>query len=357
MGTFVRAVFAYAFRKKIFVLFTIAVVFFSAVFTSFAFRTGEALSYGNYVSEIGYRYTFVGDVGIIDDDFYRRFEKYGFIFSQMFPADEEYEVAYGTEKFTFDAGSLCNITDERVMKQIDGYEKYFDVGDIREQNALAVVSQDLSRRLGGVPVGSEIYLNGVAYTVAGVADLYETWGSFAGDVVSVNCDEFALSASRAGITVFCEKMISDFSLKKIANETGTSVNLSQRPAYIVLFTALSFAISALFAVNIAVLFYYFVRINDKFYAIFKILGAKRLTLALAIALPCAAFALIGATAGIGADYLIASFTVLLEEKVYLGFAGTATVFAVNVFCAFAGAAIAGYLYAGMSPSEGLSRAG
>lgn len=358
MNLFLKTVIKSIFRRKIFVLLIIGIVYFSAIFTSFSYRIGLAFAYVNTLESNGdFTYTFYGDSNgvITKDEFNVYFEKYEFIKSTIFPLDDSYCISLNGNIVDDNFSSLYVIYDTEILLQIKEYERYFSEADVINKNKIAVVSNDFAESVNISIFNLPIYVNNVEYTVVAVEDLYAIWGSEVGDIVLINSDELVLSSKKVGCSVYTEKQISNYRLKKIAENTETMINSTKESGYIVWFAILSFLICLLFAVNIFLLFNYFVKANDKFYAIFKILGIKSVRMSLAMALSSIMMAFVGASAGILTDYLLVSSIGLMGNKIYLGAAGSAAVLSINIFCSFSGAAFACYIHAKRLPAESLGR--
>lgn len=346
------------FRNKTFILLIIGIVYFSAIFTSFLYRIGLAFAYVNTLESNGdFTYTFYGDSNgvITKDEFNVYFEKYEFIKSTIFPLDDSYCISLNGNIIDDNFSSLYVIYDTEILLQIKEYERYFSEADVINKNKIAVVSNDFAESVNISIFNLPIYVNNVEYTVVAVEDLYAIWGSEVGDIVLINSDELVLSSKKVGCSVYTEKQISNYRLKKIAENTETMINSTKESGYIVWFAILSFLICLLFAVNIFLLFNYFVKANDKFYAIFKILGIKSIIMTCAMALPSIIISAIGAILGILTDYLLASYVTLLGIKIYLGAIGSIVVLILNIFCAFFGAAFACYIQAKRMPADSLRR--
>ena len=354
MNILMRTVFGFTFGKKTFVFLVTIIVYFATAFSAFTYRLGIAFAYDGIRSGEYFAYTFGGssEGPLTDGEFEKYFEKYGISGVSLYPADGELTIVV-EEETTFCLSYYC-VTDEQSLNQLQSDDSYFSVEDVRAQNKLAVVSVTLAEQL-EKGVGDVISVNGANYRIVAVDDVALTFGSQAGDLVLICSDELALGAKNVYKTVYLEKDIPRFRLKSIADSLGVQSITEKDMGFAVWFTILSIAVCALFAADVAVLFTSFVRANDKFYALFKILGIKQWLLACVAALPCIVFSAAGAVLGICADLLISEFTSLLGEKVYLGVTGGAIVFLINVACAFIGAAIACATYAVRMPADSLGR--
>lgn len=355
MGILLRTVSEFTFRKKSFVVLVVAVVFFATAFSAFTYRLGIAFAYDGIRRGEYFAYTFEGssDGPLTGGEFAEYFEKYGIAGVSLYPADSELTIV--SDGNTTLCSSYYCVADERSLEQLQNGDGYFSVEDVKEQNRLAAVSVSLSKQL-DKGIGDTIFVNGVKYRIVAVEDVTETFGSSAGDLVLICSDELALGARNVLKTVYLEKDIPRSRSESIADSLGARLITEKNSGFMLWFIVLSIAVCALFSVDVAVLFNCFVRANDKFYALFKILGIKQRLLACVAALPCIVFSAAGAMSGIGADLLISEFTTLLGEKVYLGVIGGATVFSINVACAFIGAAIACAIYAVRMPADSLGRA-
>lgn len=355
MAYLIRSIIKFTFNKKIFTALILVIVIFSAVFTAFTVRLGTAFAYDGTKEGDHYKYVFYGDGNskIDESEFSTYFEKYGYVKSKLSPADTEYGISYnGKEKTVF---SFYIITDSKTLSQVPAAEEYVSAEDVEQGKKLIILSEALAEELGVTRSDCEIALNGVEYQVVAINDLTGEGGWDTGEFIAVASFDLALESDMKTCAVYLEKELSNSKLKKIASEAGATVNIPEKGKFITLFLILSIAVCALFAVNIAILFNAFISANDKYYAVFKILGISTSKLVPAMALPCALIALVGAAIGVGLDFGIASFSTILEKSVYLSAWGAVAVVAINVISAFIGAAVVCYRHAASMPADGLRR--
>lgn len=355
MSEMIRSICKYTFKRKLFTALIFVIVIFSAVFSAFTLRLGTAFAYDSTTEDGYFTYVFSGstDGDIVTDRFNGYFADYGFVKKTIIPTDRTYALSYGDKDI--ESSAFYTLCDETTYGQLSEPERYFSLKDVIDGAKYIVLSSSFAEELGVTESGETLFVNGVGYEVKAIGDLMGDGGWNTGDFVVISCEELALAGENVSCSVYLEKEISNSKLKKIAEKSGTSVNIPEKGKFVTVFLILSVAICALFAVNVGVLFNAFISANDKYYAVFKILGITTGKLTAAMAFPCAAIAVAGAALGVGVDFAIALFSTILEKSVYLTAWGIVAVMLINIVSAFIGAAVACYRHAVAVPAENLRR--
>lgn len=354
MKYMIKSIIKYTFGKKLFTALILCIVVFSAVFTAFTFRLGTAFAYDSITDGEYFKYMFKGESAgrLSERDFAEAFEKYGFV-----RTDSDYVFYY----HTLIAGDYKDSEFTISTVSNGNYESFVDIDDkitaedVKDGKKLMIVNHfDVSDSQGQIDIGKTVMLNGVEYLVVGTDGAHDVDGNYHSCVV-VESDELNATYDTLNYLLFTQEEVPNRSLKKFAEDKGITAVLPEKSKFIIGFFVLSAVVCALFIANLAVLFNAFVKANARFYAVFKILGIDTAKLVLAACLPCVIVALSGAIVGVGADYAIASFTTVLEKKVYLSAGGAAAIILLNVVGSFVGSVIACAVQAKKMPADSLRR--
>lgn len=355
MSDLIKTVLKYTFGKKLFVAMIFIIVFFSTVFCVYTFRFGIAFGYDSIMTDDGlFSYSFSGhNKDILNDgDFTEYFDKSVFVSSSYYYNDYENTITAGNYTVV---RNLYKISTTDDIKKYPGVEKYISERDVLNQNKFIIMSRfDVNYSDKQIDIGKTILVNGVEYIVVGVDDFTDENGYSYTNII-VDSDELRATYDSVNYVVYTNKEVSNRELKKIAASAGLKANLPDKEKYIYGFLVLSFAVCALFMVNLVILFNAFVKANDKFYTVFKILGIRKLKLTLIMSLPSVIIALFSSIVGILCDYALANAGTILDKHVYLTVGGVAATILINTFGAFTGTAVSCYRQAKCVPAESLTR--
>lgn len=355
MSTLIKSVIKYTFGKKLFTAMMFVIVVFSAIFTAFTFRLGTAFAYDSVIDGEFFKYQFVGASAnrLSEDDFAQAFGKFGFDRTEVYYVNYYHTLVAGEYKDSeFHLSLVSSVSDLSIY--VDVQDKITEE-DVENGRKLLIVDKfTVSDSQGEVDIGKTVYLNGVEYLVVGTEGVRDTDGMHY-SALAVESDELCATYDTLNYFVFTREEVPERFLKNFAKENGITATLPEKSKFLIGFFVLSMVVCALFVANLGVLFGAFVKTNAKFYAVFKILGIRTATLVVAACLPCVIVALLGALAGVGTDYAIASITTVLDKNVYLSAGGAVAIVLLNVAGAFAGAAIACAPQAKAMPSDSLRR--